>query len=305
MLHPDFNELIRLGTKSQHLRFNSQRKSMTSGAGDHKSPFRGQGIEFYEVRRYQPGDDVRNIDWRVTARMNQPFMKIFTEERERTVLLCIDANAGMRFGTRGTFKSIQAARAAALLGSMAQAANDRVGGLVFGDIPEGLKFFDAARSRRPLWKVLKTLSNKPPEKTSKPYAIEDALAMLDRVAPTGSLIFIVSDFLGIKDTLEKSLATLRRRCDVILICVTDPADRELPPMEPVWFASPGGIKVLAGTDNKKGRETYTKQWRENRDKLETIATRQRAHIIDLQTSSDVYREIVKGLKLASIRRSRR
>jgi uncharacterized protein (DUF58 family) len=305
MLHPDFNELIRFGKKSQHLRFNSQRKTMTTGAGDHKSPFRGQGLEFYEVRKYQPGDDVRNIDWRVTARMNQPFMKVFTEERERTVLLCVDANAGMRFGTRGTFKSIQAARATALLGSMAQSANDRVGGLVFGDIPEGLKFFEPARSRRPLWKVLKTLSNQPPEKAGKTFAMEDALATLERVAPTGSLVFIVSDFLGIKDALEKGLAALRRRCDVILICVTDLADRELPPMEPVWFTNSGGIKILAGTDNKKGRETYARQWRENREKLETIAMRQRSYIIDLQTSSDIYREIVKGLRLASIRRSRR
>ncbi len=305
MLHPDFNELIRLGTKSQHLRFSSQRKTMTAGAGDHTSPFRGQGLEFYEVRRYQPGDDVRNIDWRVTARMNQPFMKVFIEERERTVLLCVDANAGMRFGTRGTFKSIQAARTAAILGSMAQAANDRVGGLVYGDVPGGLKFFEPARSRRPLWKVLKTLSNKPPEKTGKPFAMEDALTMLERVAPTGALLFIVSDFLGIKDSLEKNLAALRRRCDVILVCISDPADRDLPPMEPIWFTSPGGIKVLAGTDNKKGRETYTRQWHENREKFEAIAKRQRSYIIDLQTASDAYREIVKGLRIASIRRSRR
>ena len=110
-------------------------------SGDYASPFRGQGLAFHEVREYRFGDDIRSIDWRVTARTDKPHVKVFTEERERTVILCIDANAAMRFGTRGTFKSVQAARAAALLGWQANGSNDRVGCIVFGDVPGGMQFF--------------------------------------------------------------------------------------------------------------------------------------------------------------------
>src|SRR6202789_3352703 len=112
---------------------------MAIASGDYTSPCRGQGLAFHEVREYHFGDDIRSIDWRVTARTDKPHVKVFTEERERTVILCVDANAAMRFGTRGTFKSVQAARAAALLGSQARCSNDRVGCLVFGDVAEGIR----------------------------------------------------------------------------------------------------------------------------------------------------------------------
>src|SRR5271156_6307745 len=134
MLYPDFNELMQLGQKASRLQIVSGRRSMAAGSGDYASPFRGQGLSFHEVREYRFGDDIRSIDWRVTARTDKPYVKVFTEERERTVILCVDTNAAMRFGTRGTFKSVQAARAAALLGSQASSSNDRVGCLLFGDV---------------------------------------------------------------------------------------------------------------------------------------------------------------------------
>src|SRR5271170_5744589 len=158
MLYPDFNELIRLGKRASRLQILSGRSSTTAGSGDYASPFRGQGLAFHEVREYRFGDDIRSIDWRVTARTDKAHVKIFTEKRERTVILCVDANAAMRFGTRGTFKSVQAARAAALLGGQACSSNDRVGCLVFGDVADGMQFFTPMRSRRALWQALKLLS---------------------------------------------------------------------------------------------------------------------------------------------------
>src|SRR3984957_99186 len=158
MLYPDFDELMQLGRKASRLQIQSGRQSVTAGSGEYASPFRGQGLAFREVREYRLGDDIRSIDWRVTARTDEPHVKVFTEERERTVILCIDANAAMRFGTRGTFKSVQTARAAALLGWQANSSNDRVGCLVFGDVPEGMQFFAPARSRRALWQALKLVS---------------------------------------------------------------------------------------------------------------------------------------------------
>jgi uncharacterized protein (DUF58 family) len=145
MLYPDFNELVSLGHKASRLQLVSGLQSTAASSGNYASPFRGQGLAFHEVREYRFGDDIRSIDWRVTARTNKPHLKVFTEERERTVILCIDANAAMRFGTRGTFKSVQAARAAALLGWHANVSNDRVGCIVFGDVPDGLQFFRPTR----------------------------------------------------------------------------------------------------------------------------------------------------------------
>jgi uncharacterized protein (DUF58 family) len=337
MLYPDFKELLQLAGRAPRPNLNTRQKTMAAAAGNYASPFRGQGLEFHEVREYRAGDDVRNIDWRVTARMNRPFMKVFTEERERTVLLCVNAGPAMRFGTRGTFKSIQAARAAALLGWMAQAGNDRVGALIFGDVPDGMQFIAPARSRGPLWRTLKTLCRKPVAKTpSHPLAgervsergisfdakvspsprpsppqgrgegdLETALTMLERTAPTGALVFIISDFQPVTDSLEKILANLRRRCDIIMVSVTDPADRELPPMEAIWFSDTGGKRILAGTGSKKGRESYARQWRENRTKLEDMAVRQRVSIIDLHTNTDVYAELLQGLRFVEQRGSRR
>ena len=305
MLYPDFKELLQLAGRAPRPNLGTRQKTMAAAAGNYASPFRGQGLEFHEVREYRAGDDVRNIDWRVTARMNRPFMKVFTEERERTILLCINAGAAMRFGTRGTFKSIQAERAAALLGWMAQASNDRVGALIFGDVPDGMQFIAPARSRSPLWRTLKTLCRRTPPKNPKPVTLEEALTTLERTAPTGALIFIISDFQPVTDSLEKILANLRRRCDIIMIGVTDPADRDLPAMEAVWFSDTGGKRILAGTGSKKGRESYARQWRENRTKLEDIAARQRISIIDIHTNADVYTELVQGLRFVERRGSRR
>jgi uncharacterized protein (DUF58 family) len=304
MLYPDFNELLQLAGRTPRTRLDTKLKTVAPAGGNYASPFRGQGLEFYEVREYRVGDDLRHIDWRVTARMNKPFMKVFTEERERTVLLCVNAGAAMRFGTRGTFKSVQAARAAALLGWMAQAGHDRVGALIFGDVPDGLQYIPPARSRTPLWRTLKALCRRTLPKNSRAVPLEEAVTMLERTAPTGALIFIISDFYPVTDTLEKGFANLRRRCDIVLVTVTDPADRELPPMDAVWF-SDGARRILSGTVSKKGRDAYARQWRENRKKLEDIAARQRLSVVDLHTDRDIYKELVRGLRFIEHKGSRR
>ncbi len=124
-------ELIRLRSQASLPGLAPQRRVMTTQTGPYASPFKGRGIDFAEVRAYLPGDDIRNIDWRVTARTGQPHTKLFREERERPVLLLVDLGASMRFGTRVAFKSVLAARAAALLGWAAVGHGDRVGGVVF------------------------------------------------------------------------------------------------------------------------------------------------------------------------------
>lgn len=305
MLYPDFNELILLGQKAARLKISSGRQSQAAGSGDYASPFRGQGLEFHEVREYQFGDDIRSIDWRVTARTDKPYVKVFTEERERTVVLCIDANAAMRFGTRGTFKSVQAARATALLGWHANGSHDRVGCIVFGDVPEGIQFFAPARSKRALWQTLKLLSDATTGAYGTPVEQEMALKYLEGVMPTRALLIVISDFQNATDAMEKRLGNLRRTCDVVLIAVNDPADRELPAMETVIFEDRAGRKLVLDTDYDVGREAYQQQWRENRKRLEDIASRRNIGIIDLHTNSDVFTDLLLGLRRLDVGKSRR
>jgi uncharacterized protein (DUF58 family) len=304
MLYPDFNELVSLGHKASRLQLTSGQRSWTATSGNYASPFRGQGLAFHEVRDYRFGDDIRSIDWRVTARTNKPHIKVFTEERERTVILCIDANAAMRFGTRGTFKSVQAARAAALLGWQANGGNDRVGCVVFG-VAEGIVFFRPTRSRHALWQTLKLLSETKPVTQEVPVEPETALKYLEPLAPKGALVLIIADFQYATDALEKRLGDIRRKCDVVLIAINDPADREIPAMETVIFSDNAGHKFILDTDNATGRAAYARQWQENRARLEEIAARKGIGIVDLHTDKDVFEELLPGLRRLNIKRDKR
>ena len=301
MLYPDFNELMSLGYKASRLQLASGQRSWAATSGNYASPFRGQGLAFHEVRDYRFGDDIRSIDWRVTARTNKPHVKVFTEERERTVLLCIDANAAMRFGTRGTFKSVQAARAAALLGWQANGSSDRVGCLVFG-ATDGIAYFRPTRSRHALWQTLKLLSEPAQD---VPVAPDVALKYLEPLVPRGALVLLIADFQDATDMLERRLGDMRRKCDVVLIAINDPADREIPPMETVIFSDNAGHKLTLDTDNPAGRLAYAQQWQENRARLEEIAARKGIGIVDLHTDKDVYDELLPGLRRLNIKRDKR
>jgi uncharacterized protein (DUF58 family) len=296
MLYPDFDEMIRLGRKASSLQILSGRQSAATGSGEYASPFRGQGLAFREVREYRFGDDIRSIDWRVTARTDKPHVKVFTEERERTVILCIDANAAMRFGTRGTFKSVQTARAAALLGWRANSSNDRVGCVIFGDVQNGIKFFCPTRSRQSLWKALKFLSQPLHGAHATMVPPEVALKYLERAAPTGSLLLMIGDFQTVTEMLEKRLGNLQRSCNIVLIAVNDPADWEMPAMDTVIFDDARGGKLALDTNSRAGREAYARQWRENRKRFEDMATRRGIGIVDLHTNQDVCTDLLLGLR---------
>ncbi|HVY55535.1 MAG TPA: DUF58 domain-containing protein, partial [Thermodesulfobacteriota bacterium] len=266
MLYPDFQELLKLGYRASKLNLMSRRKVRSIVSGDHRSPFRGKGLEFEEVREYTPGDDVRSIDWRVTARTGTPHLKLYAEERERSVLICTDVNDTMRFGTRGTFKSVQAARAAALLGWTASRENNRVGGTFFGNVPGGMIFLDPARTRRSLWRMLKQLCDRN-NHFNEPVSLEEHLRYLDKAVPSGSLVFIISDFINITDNLKKRLSNLHRKADVILVAVNDPADRQMPKAGPLIFRDGGAGTVTVDTSDKNGGKAYERLWAEKRRRL--------------------------------------
>lgn len=296
MLYPDFNDLISYkGRKFDKLPF-ARRKVSSAAPGNHHSPFRGQGLDFDAVREYVPGDDIRSIDWRVTARTGSPHLKLFKEEKERHTVLCVDMNAAMRFGTRNTFKSIQAARCAAFLGWRALAHQDRISACFFGDVAGGLHYFASKRTRQALSMMLKTLTIPPAEKHL--ISLSTVFQHIGKAAHPGSLIYVISDFMDLSDSLalESNLSRLNKSCDVVFISINDAADQTLVPAGILGFCGEGSDKVYINTDSIKGREAYAAQWELNRKSLNSLTERFKIPLIALSTESDIHRDLLLGLK---------
>jgi uncharacterized protein (DUF58 family) len=298
MLYPDFNDLISYkDRKLDKVQLGSAKvKSRTSG--NHHSPFRGQGLDFDAVREYVPGDDIRNIDWRVTARTGLPHLKLFKEEKERHTIICVDMNAAMRFGTRNTFKSVQAARSASLLGWRALAHQDRVSVCLFGDVPGGVHYFASKRTRQSLSMMLKMLAE-PPEEHHQ-VSLESALQHIGKTAHPGSLIYLISDFMDLS-LKESDLNRLRKSSDVVFISINDAADQTLVPAGVIGFYGKTD-KLHINTDNISGRKSYTAQWEENRKALNALASRFKIPLIALSTESNIHRELLLGLKNIAMRK---
>ena len=190
--------------------------------GEYRSAFRGRGIEFGEVREYQPGDDFRSIDWNVTARSGRPFVKQYVEEREMTVMLLLDLSASMNFVSPRGSKAALAAEIAALLAFAATRSNDRVGLLTFSDRVE--RYMPPGKGPRHAQRLVADLQR--PAPGSRRTDLGVALGYLERVQRRGAIVFLISDFLAADYSLP--LAALARRHDVVAVAVTDDFDSELP-----------------------------------------------------------------------------
>jgi uncharacterized protein (DUF58 family) len=304
MLYPDFNDLVAIKDLKLDLRHPSHRLVKSIVNGNHHSPFRGQGLEFDSVREYVPGDDIRNIDWRVTARTGLPHLKIFKEERERHIVICVDMNATMRFGTRKTFKSVQAAHVAALLGWQGLAHQDRVSACLFGDVPEGIQFFAPKRTRKSMYSILKMLAE--PSATQHDISLEIAFQSIDRLIQTGSLIYFISDFMDINQNVQQGacLRRLTKRCDVVFIAINDQSDKVFYPVGTIGFRSNKTEKIYVNTENVAGRGAYAAQWKENRQQLYALTSGSKIPLIELTTESDIHRDLVLELKKIARRKMR-
>ena len=300
-LYPQLTELLELRHQARTVGLASHHPVNSLLCGLYASVFRGKGMDFEEVREYREGDEIRNMDWRVTARTGVPYLKVFREERERTVLLCIDVRPAMAFGTRGTFKSVQAARAAALLGWSATGNQDRVGALLFGDPALGLQDFPPTRARRSLWRTLRALTS-PPNRGQPPGdPLLEALEKLQRSAPTGALIFVIADFNREVAALERPLSYLAQRRELVLLPVDDPADWDIPAMGRVVFSSPTGQLVEVDTDDPQGRRFYRERWEQRRRQLKQLVGRRGIDLIPLLTNSEIHQALVTNLRLRAHR----
>lgn len=223
-------------------------------SGEYHSVFKGRGMEFAEVREYTYGDDIRNIDWNVTARAGHPYVKVFDEERELTVMLLVDVSSSGNFGTHEQMKGDIAAEICALLAFSAIKNNDKVGLIIFTDRIE--KFVPPKKGRSHVLRVLREILYHKPEGTGTNIAA--ALEYLNRVIRRKAVVFLVSDFLS--EGYEKALRVASKRHDLVAIPVTDPREMEIPNVGFVELedAETGEIHLL-DTSNASNRQAFAKE----------------------------------------------
>jgi uncharacterized protein (DUF58 family) len=228
--------LLALQADARGVDLSSRKRVLTDIAGTHLSGFRGRGMEFEEHRIYEPGDDVRAIDWRVTARTGQPHIKRFREERERPVYLVTDLAPSMFFATRGVYKSVLAAEAAAVLGWAAVANRDRVGGMIAG--PGGLVEVRPASGRRGLLRYCSELVKvHAAGVAASESTLQDALQHVQRLARGGAVVIVLSDFQSLPETATPLLQKIASRCELVAGMISDPFERALPSKSDLPVAS--------------------------------------------------------------------
>jgi uncharacterized protein (DUF58 family) len=220
-------------------------------AGEYESAFKGRGMEFEEVREYSPGDEIRTIDWNVTARMGRPFVKEYREERELTVMLLMDVSSSSLFGTVKGFKNEIGAELGAILAFAAVKNNDKVGLIIFSDIIE--KYIPPQKGRSHVWRVIKEVMEYQPQKKNTDITV--ALDFLNHVLNRRAICFLISDF--ICEDFEKTLRITNKKHDMIAVSITDPREQELPAIGFIELedAETGEI-ILVDTGDRLARQQF-------------------------------------------------
>jgi len=258
----------------------SQKRSLQSG--DYVSRFKGRGMEFDEARLYQPGDDIRTIDWRVTARTGTTHTKVFREERERPVFISVDNRLAMHFATRGVFKSVLAAKLAGLLAWAAEYHGDRIGGQIFSE--HECRELKPQNGRKAVLRFLNVLV-KPQYPINKEFTLDQVLARLNQHARPGSLVYIISDFRGINEQAETHIAKLSQHCEVVLIFIYDPLENNLPTKGRYRFAD-DERDVVVDTSDPQRLLSYQQRFVQRQQRLELLAKKRGLVLIQCSTTED-------------------
>ena len=296
-------ELIGLRRLASSVDLSSRRRVMTELAGPQLSGFRGRGMEFEEHRVYQAGDEVRTIDWRVTARTGQAHVRLHREERERPVLVAVDLRSTMRFGTRGCFKSVLAAQAAACCAWAASANGDRVGGLSFSESRH--HEVRPAAGRRGVLALCHQLEeheqatvdkggeSNPPGRADD--ALHGALQRLQHIAPPGALIAVFSDFRALDRRCESALLALSRRCELILGFVHDPLEAELPkPGRYLLTGATDQTPAWLSTRRNADRAQWAARFEQRQQAMKQLSRRCQAHWWSLNTATSLPQAVLAG-----------
>ncbi len=265
-------------------------------SGEYHSVFKGRGMEFSEVREYQFGDDIRNIDWNVSARMGHPFVKVYEEERELTVMLLVDVSSSGNFGTVEQMKGEIAIEICALLAFSAIKNNDKVGLIIFTDRIE--KFVPPKKGKTHVLRVLRELLYHKPE--GKGTDISTTLEYLSRVVNRRAVVFLVSDFLS--EDYTKALQIANNRHDLVAVTITDPREMALPNIGFVELedAETGEILLLDTSDHIT-RQTFTNQATKAKEDRDRILRSMNVDTIDIRTDISYIDPIIKFFKMRAKR----
>jgi len=256
-------------------------------SGDYRSPFKGRGMEFDESRPYQPGDDIRNIDWRVTARTGRTHTKMFREERERPVFLFVDYLPTMFFATRGRYKAVAAAHMASMLGWSAVHDDDRIGGMIFSAAEH--HELRPRRGRATMLRLINMLVANPGWQQLPAAAPADAglraLLRLRRLVRPGSLVYLLSDFRYLDDRVRAQLVQLARHNELVLVFISDPLERQLPPPGS-YRVSDGEQSTVLDTFDRARVEAYRHRFIARSEQLQSLADQQGVHLLSYSTETD-------------------
>ena len=268
--------------------------------GEYRSVFKGQGMEFAEVREYQPGDEVRSIDWNVTARMGKPFVKRYIEERELTVMLVVDLSGSERFGTRARFKSELASELAAVLAMSAIRNNDRVGAVLFTDRIEHV--VPPRKGRRHALRLMRDLLVFEP--AGKGTDIAAALEYAGKMLSHKAIIFVVSDFQS--PDLEQPLKLLAQRHDVVAVTVDDPSEQQLPNIGHARFVDPEtGATIDVDTSDDRVRARFAEAVSEEVTARRRLLRRLAIDEIPVRTDGGVVDPLIRFFRARETRGRRR
>jgi uncharacterized protein (DUF58 family) len=292
-VYASLDDLIRVRFKARDFSFMPRQPVTSILSGRYASRLRGRGLNFEEMRRYLPGDDVRTIDWRVTARTRQPHVRVYTEEKDRAVLLLVDQRANMFFGSRDRMKSVTAAELAALGAWRALDAGDRVGAVVFNDTE--VTDLRPQRSQQAVMSILGTVvemnqrlrvgTNIEPN----PGMLNEALRKAVRLAPHDVLVVIISDFFGVDSETERLSASLARHNDVLGLLVHDPL--RLNPHGHSISVSDGKLQMQMDLGNKKVREKLAEDYRLEQERITHFLKKLSAPLLLVSNEGDVVKQV--------------
>lgn len=261
-------------------------------AGDIRSAFKGRGMELEEVRAYGYGDDVRDIDWRVTARKDDTYTKVFSEEKDREVYVVLDLSPYMVFGTKKELKSVSAAKLAALLGWQSMVNKDRFGLLLYDG--KETKVFKPQNNQKNLMAIFKAISDTSAEilKQSEPKKadIAEALQILQFSTKNRAMVFVISDFKNIKETAQKALVTLTKRCRVYCVNVFDYIE-EIPPESGEYAAEYKGEKLVFNTSSSEFKDVYYQYFAGKRKAMENFCKRFGCQYLNIRTDQPLYKQL--------------
>lgn len=297
--YTELASLLRCRFSAQDLKLFAHRPARSLLSGGERTRFRGRGMDFEEVRLYQPGDDIRSIDWRVTARTQVAHTKIFREERERPVFMVVDQRSPLFFGSTRCFKSVLAAHIAALLGWAALANGDRLGALVFGDYDQ--RDVRPRRSKHAVLELLHQLQDYnhrlsspitpapaalPSGQLPVANSFSEILADARRIAKPGCALFIISDFHDMDESAEQQLFELARHTDITLIHIYDQLERELVSNTALTISN-GRERMQLAANEKVFQQAYKSQFDQQLALLTTVCKRLRIPLLSYATQDDI------------------